>query len=133
MRREDAKMLSERLTKILQQHPDVCKEAAKYFENRKKMTISMISEPEEFANSYWVNLADYIVNNAHVKGLVVEFLKLIDVSRNLKGLALIAIKGYLERGEVTDALYLINNNLNANFGFDFKTEDNEDNNENNGH
>ena len=116
MRKEDAKTFSERLTNILQQYPDVCKEAAKYFENRKKTTISMIVEPEEFESRYWGNLAEYMVNNAHVKGLVVEFLKLIDVSRNLRGITLLTIKGYLERGNVDDALQLIDNDLNTNFG-----------------
>ena len=133
MRKEDADMFSKELNKIFEQHPDVRKELAKYVENRKKIFESIFNKPEEFAQTFWSDVIEFLGRNAHIKGLVSEMLVIIEILCVTRQIFFSSIKEMLEQGRADGVLRMLNDCENNSFWYNLIiTEDNEDNNEDNG-
>lgn len=133
MRRQDADMFSKELNKIFEQYPDVRKELAKYVENRKKIFESIFNKPEEFAQTFWSDVIEFLARNAHIKGLVSEMLVIIEILCVTRHIFFSSIKEMLEQGRADGVLRMLNDCENNSFWYNLIiTEDNEDNNEDNG-
>lgn len=133
MRKEDADMFSKELNKIFEQYPDVRKELAKYVENRKKIFESIFNKPEEFAQTFWSDVIEFLARNAHIKGLVSEMLVIIEILCVTRHIFFSSIKEMLEQGRADGVLRMLNDCENNSFWYNLIiTEDNEDNNEDNG-
>lgn len=133
MRRQDADMFSKELNKIFEQYPDVRKELAKYVENRKKIFESIFNKPEEFAQTFWSDVIEFLARNAHIKGFVSEMLVIIEILCVTRHIFFSSIKEMLEQGRADGVLRMLNDCENNSFWYNLIiTEDNEDNNEDNG-
>ena len=133
MRKEDADMFSKELNKIFEQYPDVRKELAKYVENRKKIFESIFNKPEEFAQTFWSDVIEFLGRNAHIKGLVSEMLVIIEILCLTRHICLSSIKEMLEQGKMDEVMRLLDNNETNGFWYNLiTTEDDEDNDEDNG-
>lgn len=133
MRKEDADMFSKELNKIFEQYPDVRKELAKYVENRKKIFESIFNKPEEFAQTFWSDVIEFLARNAHIKGLVSEMLVIIEILCVTRHIFFSSIKEMLEQGRADGVLRMLNDCENNSFWYNLIiTEDNENNDEDNG-
>ena len=133
MRREDADMFSKELNKIFEQYPDVRKELAKYVENRKKIFESIFNKPEEFAQTFWSDVIEFLGRYAHIKGVVSEMLVIIEILCVTRHIYFSSIKEVLEMGRADVALRVLNDCENNIFWHNLIITEDEDNNEDNGH
>lgn len=133
MRKEDADMLSKELNKIFEQYPDVRKELAKYVENRKKIFESIFNKPEEFAQTFWSDVIEFLGRYAHIKGVVSEMLVIIEILCVTRHIYFSSIKEMLEMGRADGVLRMLNDCENNSFWYNLIITEDEDNNEDNGH
>lgn len=131
MRKEDADMFSARLNKILEQYPDVREELEKYVSNRKKIFETMFTKPEEFAETFWTEVMEFIEENAHVKGFVSEMLVVLEITAMARYMLMSSVKEMLELGKVEEVKALLEDNEKKFFWYNLKLTEDEDNNEDN--
>ena len=126
-------MFSKELNKIFEQYPDVRKELAKYVENRKKIFESIFNKPEEFAQTFWSDVIEFLGRYAHIKGVVSEMLVIIEILCVTRHIYFSSIKEMLEMGRADGVLRMLNDCENNSFWYNLIITEDEDNNENNGH
>ena len=125
-------MFSKELNKIFEQYPDVRKELAKYVENRKKIFESIFNKPEEFAQTFWSDVIEFLGRYAHIKGVVSEMLVIIEILCVTRHIYFSSIKEMLEMGRADGVLRMLNDCENNSFWYNLIITEDEDNNEDNG-